>query len=196
MRILAFVTVFGLAVASVVPLHAQSLVDVAKTESERRQAVKGGTKVYTNGDLKSVPEPAQDSTSAADPSDASAAEKKPAESKADANADEKASSKDAKAVINGDDRDQNYWHARMQALNDQLSRDRLYAEALQTRINSLTADFSSHDDPAQRALIADDREKAVSELTRLRNAIEEDKDAVGTAEDEARRANVPPGWLR
>jgi hypothetical protein len=45
-------------------------------------------------------------------------------------------------------------------------------------------------------MIADDREKAVSELSRLRKQIEEDKDAIGTLEEEARHASVPPGWLR
>ena len=84
----------------------------------------------------------------------------------------------------------------MKALNDALERDRLYAEALQTRVNSLTSDFASRDDPAQRALISEDREKAISELGRLRKQIEEDKDAIGAAEEEARRASVPPGWLR
>ena len=84
----------------------------------------------------------------------------------------------------------------MKELNDRLQRDRLYAEAIQTRINSLTADFSARDDPAQRALIGEDREKAVGELSRLRKQIEEDKDAIGSAEEEARQAGVPPGWLR
>jgi hypothetical protein len=84
----------------------------------------------------------------------------------------------------------------MRALTEQLERDRLYAEAIQTRINSLTADFSAKDDPVQRALISEDREKAVAELSRLRKQIDEDKDAIGSLEEEARHASVPPGWLR
>ena len=197
MRIFALISIFGLAAGSVAPLHGQSLVDVAKKEQERRQAVKGGAKVYTNGDLKTA-EPSPDPiTAAAAPADAGAsADKKAADSKPDAKADDKTPAKDAKAAAKGDVKDQEYWHGRMQALADQLQRDRLYAEALQTRVNSLTSDFSSRDDPAQRALIAEDREKAIAELSRLRKQIEEDKDAIGALEEEARHESVPPGWLR
>jgi hypothetical protein len=205
---------FGLVAGSVAPLHGQSLADVAKKENERRQAVKAGTKVYTNGDLK-TPESSSDPINAAAPpagEASAAAEKKPADGKADekgggksdAKADDKAAGKDAKAdakndaknSAKSDAKDQEYWSTRMRGLNESLERDRLYADAIQTRINSLTSDFSGRDDPAQRALIAEDREKAVAELSRLRKQIEEDKDAIGAAEEEARRSGVPPGWLR
>jgi hypothetical protein len=201
MRIFALITVFGLAAGSVASLHGQSLVDVAKTEGERRKAVKGGAKVYTNGDLKTA-EPSPDSIAApAAPADqATPADKKAPDSrsaaKADTKGDDKTPAKDAKAADKGDAKDQEYWHGRMKALADQLERDRLYAEALQTRVNSLTSDFSSRDDPAQRALISEDREKAISELSRLRKQIEEDKDAIGALEEDARHEGVPPGWLR
>jgi hypothetical protein len=202
MRILAFVTIFGLAAGSVASLHGQSLADVAKKEQERRQTVKArGSKVYTNGDLASAPEPSSDPIAAAAASSNSApadpkSDDAKAESKADGKTADKAPAKDAKAQDKGEEKGQEYWSARMKALNAALDRDRLYAEALQTRVNSLTSDFSSRDDPAQRALIAEDREKAIGELSRLRKQIEEDKDAIGAAEEEARKASVPPGWLR
>ena len=202
MRIFAFVSMLSLTAGSFAPLHAQSLVDVAKKEGERRQTTRSSTKVYTNGDLKPVADPEP----AAAPADASSsADKKPADAKTDAKADsaksdgkaaDKSAAKDAKASSDGEEKGQEYWGGKMRALNEQLERDRMYAEAIQTRINSLTADFSAKDDPAQRALIADDREKAVSELSRLRKQIEEDKDAIGNLEEEARHASVPPGWLR
>ena len=198
MRIFAFVTIFGLAAGSVAPLHGQSLADVAKQEQQRRQAVKsGGSKVYTNGDLASATEPSPDPITAAVASgNTAAADKKTDDSKADEKAGDKAPTKDAKAQEKAEEKGQEYWSARMKALNEALERDRLYAEALQTRVNSLTSDFAGRDDPAQRALIAEDREKAINELSRLRKQIEEDKDAIGAAEEEARRASVPPGWLR
>ena len=201
MRIIAFVTIAGVAIGSAVPLHGQSLADVAKKETERRQGVKkGGAKVYTNGDLKTVDPSPDPITAAAAAADTAAADKKGADSKADAKADAKAddkgSEKDAKAQEKSGEKGQEYWSARMKSLNDALQRDRLYAEALQTRINSLTSDFAGRDDPAQRALIGEDREKVVSELSRLRKQIEEDKDAIGNLEEEARHAGVPPGWLR
>ena len=201
MRILAFVTVLSVAAGTVASVHGQTLADVARKEQERRQTQKSGrAKVYTNGDLKSAPEPDPNAAAAAPAGGDAAAPEKKTDAKADAKAegkgDEKASAKDAKADAKSDVKDQAYWSARMKALNDQLQRDRLYAEAIQTRINSLTADFSARDDPAQRALIGEDREKAVAELARLRKQIDEDKDAIGSAEEEARLAGVPPGWLR
>jgi hypothetical protein len=84
----------------------------------------------------------------------------------------------------------------MKGLAEQLQHDETFAEALQSRINGLTADFSARDDPAQRAVIGKDRQKALDELARLKKAIDSDKKAVADLEEEARRAGVPPGWLR
>jgi hypothetical protein len=36
----------------------------------------------------------------------------------------------------------------------------------------------------------------LDELARLKKAIDSDKKAVADLEEEARRAGVPPGWLR
>src|SRR5262245_16240985 len=151
MRILAFVAIFGLAAGSVAPLHGQSLADVAKQEQQRRQTVKAsGSKVYTNGDLASAPEPSPDPIIAAAASGNTASADKSDDSKAEAKAEgktnDKAPAKDAKGQEKAEEKGQEYWSARMKALNDALQRDRLYAEALQTRVNSLTSDFSSRDD--------------------------------------------------
>jgi hypothetical protein len=70
------------------------------------------------------------------------------------------------------------------------------AQAVQSRINGLTADFVNRDDPAQRAVIAADRQKAIDEAARLSDAIDRDKQNIADFEEEARRANVPEGWLR
>ena len=68
--------------------------------------------------------------------------------------------------------------------------------AVQTRINSLTADFVNRDDPAQRILIERDRQKSIAELSRLTKAIADGKKSIADLGEEARRAGVPPGWLR
>jgi hypothetical protein len=81
-------------------------------------------------------------------------------------------------------------------LQTALDRDESYTGALQTQINSLNADFASRDDPAQRALIGQNRQKALAELNRLKDAIVKDKKALDDLNDQARRAGVPPGWLR
>ena len=60
----------------------------------------------------------------------------------------------------------------------------------------LTTDVVNRDDPYQRAKLADNRLKALSELQRVTGEIEQAKKDISDIEEEARRANVPPGWLR
>ena len=67
---------------------------------------------------------------------------------------------------------------RAQELQSQLDRDQTYIEAMQTRVNSLTADLTNRDDPAQRAVIATDRQKSLTELERLKGVVEQDKKAI------------------
>jgi hypothetical protein len=164
------------------PLVAQSLGDVARTEEARRQAVKAPAKVYTNKDLANV-EPAP--SVSAPPPDAS----KPPSPSADAKDAEK--TKDKTPV-----KDQAYWAGRVKALQAQVDHDQIFADAMQSRVNALTADFAARDDPAQRALINGDRQKAVAELDRLKLAIQNGKKALADLQEEARRAGVPAGWLR
>ena len=181
---------------AVAPLSAQSLADVAKKEEDRRKTVKDTAKVYTNKDLQGgsdtvVGTPAD--SSAAAPSDTTptttpAPADTPQSSDANAAADPSADTSSA--------RGQEYWSGRMKGLQSQLDRDETYAEALQSRINALTTEFVNRDDPAQQSRIGRDRQRATDELNRLKKAILDEKKAIANLEDEARRAGVPPGWLR
>ena len=184
---------------------AQSLADVARQEGERRQAVPAAGKSYSNKDLKptKMVDAADGTPSAPDaggPAPASAAE--PAADTADATKDSTASAdtdhdaKGDKADKTADAKDEKYWSKRMAELRDQLERDQTFLQALQGRVDSLTTDFVNRDDPAQRGQIANDRQKALAELERLRKAVEADKRAIPELEDEARRSGVPAGWLR
>lgn len=170
-----------LVAAAVAHLFAQSLADVARKEAERRKQLKEHAKVITDKDLHAVP-PALPAAEAGKPA---------AESAAPAQAPDAAKDKNAEPV-----KDQAYWAGRMKDLRRALDRDETYLAALQSRINGLTADFTARDDPAQRAVIEQDRKKAVAEFDRLKAQIEADKKAIADLEEEARRAGVPPGWLR
>jgi DNA repair exonuclease SbcCD ATPase subunit len=166
------------------PIWAQSLADIAKQEEERRKTVSQPAKVYTNKDLTPAP-PGSPPPPAAAPADAAKDAGKDKETK-----DKDAKDKDKPA------KDQAYWSGRLKDLQTQLDRDQAFAEAIQTRINSLTTDFVNRDDPAQRGVIERDRQKALAELARLTKAVQDDKKAVADLQEEARRAGVPPGWLR
>jgi hypothetical protein len=161
-------------------LSGQTLADAAKKEEERRKTVKATGKTYTNKDLGSLP-----ADGAAPPPP------KPAEPTAGAAAKETEKPAEKEPV-----KDQVYWAARMNELRTQVQRDQTYVDALQTRVNSLSADFVNRDDPAQRAMIANERQKSIAELDRLKAQIEAGKKAIADLEEEARRAGVPPGWLR
>lgn len=84
----------------------------------------------------------------------------------------------------------------MAGLKEQLERDQTFRDALQNRIDALNTDFVNRDDPAQRNVIANDRQKALTELDRVKKAIEEGRKAIPALEEEARREGVPAGWLR
>ena len=196
MRVLAILFIAYVAVTSTV--SAQTLADVARKESERRQTVQGGAKTYTNTDLKPVAgapavEPAEPGDAAGPEAGGAATGSKP---KADGDIDAKAPGDAAKASGDTETKDQDYWSKRMDALKEQLERDQTYLDALQTRVDSLTADFVNRDDPAQRSQVANDRQKALGEIDRLKKAIEQDKAAIPELEEEARRAGVAAGWLR
>jgi chromosome segregation ATPase len=84
----------------------------------------------------------------------------------------------------------------MAAAGERVERSRLFADALQSRVNALNADFAARDDPAARAAVRTDLDKALAELERVRGEISEQERTLAELEEEARRAGVPPGWLR
>jgi hypothetical protein len=188
-RLATQVVVVAVALAAVLTsgAPAQSLGDVAKQEEARRKGA-GAGKVYTNDTLKGAPTPASSpaqpapatstpSTSATTPSDGAKAPKsdaQPADAKNDAAT----------------------WRKKREAIQEALERSKTFAEALQSRINGLTADFSARDDPAQRAAVANDRQKALTELDRVKKEIQQNTTALADLQEEARKSGVPPGWLR
>ena len=160
----------------------QSLGDVARKEEERRKDVKAPAKVYTNKDLGA---PIQGGSA----SDGKTGASSPEASK------EAAKAGDDKAK-DGAVKDQAYWAKRKKDLQDRLERSKTQVDAMQTRINTLTADFASHDDPIQRSAIERDRQRAVDELGHLQQDIKDTQKALTDLDEEARKAGVPPGWLR
>jgi hypothetical protein len=72
----------------------------------------------------------------------------------------------------------------------------MYSDALQSKINALWADFTARDDPAQRAQLELERKRALAEQERVKGEIEKQKKAIADLEEEARKAGVPPGWIR
>ena len=92
--------------------------------------------------------------------------------------------------------DEDRWRNRMAEARQAVEQAERRAAELQTRVNRLWADFTARDDPAQRAAIEQERQSALTELEATRAEAEELARAVDDLRNEARRAGVPPGWLR
>ena len=178
-RALVAALVFG-ALLAPIAASAQNppLAEVARKEQERRKTAKPAAKVLTNKDLPQttpVPAPASPLPEAVAP----AQEERPAQQQP-----------------TEPEKDEAWWKARIGAARETLRRDQMFAEALQSRINALTADFVNRDDPYQRARIGEDRQKAIAEMERVKADVAQHTKDIESIEEEARKAGVPPGWLR
>jgi hypothetical protein len=176
---------------------AQSLADAARKAAEARAKVADPAKtekadarapvktVYTNEDLKDSKVsalPATATTTATAPAIAS-----PVSPTASSESDV------YKATAR---QDEAYWKNRRRDLQASLDADEISLIAMTGRVAALTADFNGSNSISHRAAIRSEREAAATELSRIQAAIVIDRRAIATLEEEARRANVPAGWLR
>ncbi len=169
-------------------VRAQSLADVAKQEEARRKAIKTPAKVITNDDLKKY-------GSATAPATATAEQKTTPAAGQDATPPKDAAAQQP-AGEQEPAKDEAYWRKRITDARATLDRSQVLADALQSRINALWADFTARDDRVQREQIEIERHKALAELDRMKTDIEAQKKAIADIEEEARQQGVPPGWLR
>jgi hypothetical protein len=165
-------------------VSAQGLAAIAKKEEERRKSAKSG-KVYGNGDLKTDIAPAPPPPSSTNASPAAPSTQVPS-----------VNLPGGKAEPEGQVKDEAYWRARMAAARSALERSRIFADALQSRLNALATDFVNRDDPAQRSQLELERRRALAELEKVKKEMADQTKAITDIEDEARKAGVPPGWLR
>jgi hypothetical protein len=192
-----------LLVATAGPSLAQSptLGDIAKKEQERRKGTNPSAKVLTNDDLKNNGMPSAPAEDPSRPADAAKADGAKADgAKKDAPGAQAENKKASKESKDGDEsnaaKGEDAWRARITSARDELRRNEVFVEALQSRINALTTDFAARDNPVERAQIADERQKALQDLERVKADVEKSKKMIADIEEEARKAGVPPGWLR
>jgi hypothetical protein len=165
-------------------IRAQSLADVARAEEARRKTVKVPAKVYTNDDLTggggsgAAPVQVQPAATTAKPADPTAKPETP------------------NPADPGPTKDEKYWRGRVTAVQQALTRNKVMLDALQSRVNALNTDFANTDDPAQRAIVEENRKTAVAEMERTKKDVESQTGELAKIQEEARKANVPPGWLR
>jgi hypothetical protein len=171
------------------PPSTPSLAEVAKAEEERRKAVRKPSKVYTNANLAGpdVVTSAAPSTVATIPASTDATPSDP---------EPTIPGGTAPPAEAADEKNQAYWFGRISQARADLNRTQLFADSLQTRINSLQTDFVNRDNRVEREKIQQDLNTALAELERVKQETEAQIKAIAAIEEEARRAGVPPGWLR
>ena len=184
MRTLRHALTLTLLMTCAASVGAQSLADVARREEARRKQIAKPSRVLTNKDLRPSDLPAPP------PAQAPAAGPVPAAPAPAAAAEAEVSDEEKRQ------KDEQDWRERMADARQALERSQMYLDALQSKINSLWADFTARDDPAQRGAIETERKKALAEFDRVKHEIAVNKKAIDDLEEEARRAGVPAGWLR
>jgi hypothetical protein len=187
--------VTGVLLTVAMPLYAQSLGDLAKKEQERRKSAPPATRTYTNEDLKKLP-PVPGAAPAKAGDDKTSAKGAAGTPGNPAKLDDKDTTLKGEGAAGEPAKDEKYWRGRITAVREEIRRNEMFRDALQTRINALAADFAGRDDPFQRAKIADDRQKALAELARVTLDIDTANKSISAIEEEARRAGVPAGWVR
>jgi hypothetical protein len=184
-RVIAITVTLLVACASVAysqPSSTVSLAEVARKEEARRKTAKKATMVFTNSNLATPDSPTSVVSSAPMVSS-------------------NASSSTTEPTIPGGKveppkGDQAFWQGRISQARTALTRTQMFADSLQTKINSLRTDFINRDNRVEREKIQQDLNTALAELERLKKEMDAQQKAITAIEDEARRANVPSGWLR
>ena len=197
MKLLTAPVLLALAWAATETATAQSIVEAARQERLRREALarRAGTdapppRVYTDADLIHsglLTMRIGDEETAAGTEAATA----PAGSETQAASETPTEASDTPLAA-----DEQRWRDRMTEARLAVERAERRAAELQTRADRLWADFTARDDPAQRAAIEQERLAALAELEETRTEADELARAVDDLRDEARRADVPPGRLR
>jgi hypothetical protein len=167
----------------------QTLADVARKEEERRKAVASPGKTYTNDDLRRYPVTTPDPTPASSTT-------KPAGGTETSAAAADGKGADKKDVVPSVDLVEDYWRKLAGEARAARARSATYLQALESQVGALTTQFYAQDDPAQRSATWTQRTRLVDDIERLRlDAALQDK-AIAKIEEDARKANVPPGWVR
>ena len=169
-----------------------SLGDAALRESIRRQATTKSAATLTNLGRELEPPPAAAvsgipvPSSTTDPATGSA-ESKPATG-------EKAAGQQGTPA--DPPRDEKWWRTRISEARAMVDKDDLLIESLQSRINALQADSVNIDDPLQQNKARQQLSTTLAELDNMKKKREADLKAIATLQDDARRMNIPAGWVR
>jgi hypothetical protein len=177
MKLVIGSVVAGVLVAGVAKSGAQSLADVARTEEARRQKIAAPVKVYTDADVQKYAAATPGAQAAATTVTALDGNGKPV---------------GQQAAAEGLPADEAGWRARLQNARDGVDRNRLLLSALEQQARSAArrAGTPEGEEPAQ------DGSGRANEIKRLKAEMDAFRATLANAEEDARKAGVPPGWVR
>jgi len=92
--------------------------------------------------------------------------------------------------------DEAWWRKRISDARTALDQDQNTAATLQTKINGLQRDVVNVDNPVQQAKLRDELTNALTDLEKAKSRVTNSQNAIQSIQDEARRMDVPPGWVR
>lgn len=185
--------------------RAQSLAELARQEEARRQAVSVPARAFTNKDVPAVATPApaaaptptapdtpaQPEAQAAAPAAGAAVETEPTPPAAPPQEPAPAA-----APPSSDASDEAHWRTLHAEARARLERTEATLRVFEQQYEALAARFVALGDASQRAQVIADMEKAQSEIGRLQQEYVAQSQQLTAVEEQARRAGVPPGWIR
>ena len=175
-----------------------NLAEISQREALRRSLTPKSVASYSNDNMRPdlfpvrLAEPV--ATAAAEGSIASAAQAGSPTTTPAATQSGEASAQPV--ALKGPAMDEKAWRDRMAQARSTLDRDQGMVEAMQSRVNSLQNDVVNRDDPAQQGAMRQTLAKALGELERLKAQVVADQKAISDIQTDARKQNVPPGWVR
>jgi hypothetical protein len=176
MKLVVGTVVAGVLFAGIASAEAQSLADVARKEQARREEIKKPVKVYTDADVQKY--------------QATTASQQAQATKVTA-LDAKGQPIGQQAAANGMPTDEAGWRARLQTARDGIDRTKLLLSALEQQ--AMRAKMRQGDADAAEGEAPSARD---AEIKRLKAEIEQHQKVLANAEEDARQAGVPPGWVR
>lgn len=93
-------------------------------------------------------------------------------------------------------KDEKWWRERITKVRQALTKDEAALPAAQSRANGLTTQVINMDDPAKQSQLRQQLLTTLAEIERLKAQIESGQKEIAAIQLEARRAGVPPGWIR
>jgi hypothetical protein len=179
-----------LLVAVPVVVGAQSLGEIAKREEEKKKkSSKPPAKVYTEEDLKKARESGSGTVNVLPEipgSSGAAASQRPSGDGAPAGGE------------GGGIRDEKYWRAEAARRRDAIKVAESKVQMLEAQVAGLRSDMSPTNTQDPNRLQNQDRElrQALDNLEAARHDLDAARQSLANLDDEARRAGVPPGWVR